>query len=75
VTAVSNKGPEHARMFWNILEQLGDSVGSFNSYLVEDVVNCFRIHFQDTAHGGCDHTSSGEALLVDRDRVVVELQQ
>jgi hypothetical protein len=31
VTAVRNKGPEHARMFWNILEQLGDSRGSFNN--------------------------------------------
>jgi hypothetical protein len=30
VTAVKNKGPEHAGMFWNILEQLGDSGGSFN---------------------------------------------
>jgi len=30
VTAVRNKGPEHATMFWNILEQLGDSGGSFN---------------------------------------------
>jgi len=31
VTAVRNKGLEHARMFWNILEQLGDSEGSFNT--------------------------------------------
>jgi len=30
VTAIRNKGPEHARMFWNILEQLGDCGGSFN---------------------------------------------
>jgi hypothetical protein len=31
VTAVRYKGPEHARMVWNTLEQLGDSGGSFNT--------------------------------------------
>jgi len=35
VTAVRNKGLEYARMFWNILEQLGDSGGSFNTKAVE----------------------------------------
>jgi len=41
VTAVRNKGPEHDGMFWNILEQLGDSGGSFNRNLPLSRVGLF----------------------------------